>query len=473
MIPRRFSLIALLGTAIVCGTALVLHGYLGSYSRYLADDFCSAASADRFGILRAVWYWYLSWTGRYSASALDAVFGLAGPGITPFVPAVVLVVWLLALTLAASAMEPDAGHLPGVHSLAVATIGLYVTLALSPNVPQSLYWGQGMRSIIPPLILSALYFYCAVRSTTEPPPAERRGPALLILGFAMAFVIGGFNETYASIQLGCLALACAAFRMTPGFEARNRAFAFLIGGFLGAALSVLVVALSPGNALRQAFYPTPPALPALLWMAWQNFTKFLGGMLGAPEKVLAILGVIGTGLHRGWAPRRRTSGSRSAMLVVAVGLGVSFACFVPSAYGLSEAPPDRTLLVPSHIIAFTGLIAGWQLGRGFTGDQAASGRVSSRHTIAVLTSAAMLIASVLMVDARLLSSLPNFVRYADNWDTVDAQIRQAKEDGATEVWIQPIANWAGLNEPNDNPKFWLNKCLKDYYGIQVFGLDLQ
>jgi len=36
-----------------------------------------------------------------------------------------------------------------------------------------------------------------------------------------------------------------------------------------------------------------------------------------------------------------------------------------------------------------------------------------------------------------------------------------------------MANWAALNEPNDNPKFWVNQCLSDYYGIDVFGLDIQ
>jgi hypothetical protein len=95
---RRWRLLGLSLLSLAFLSTLAVHAYLGTYSRFIADDYCSAGMAKRFGVLRAVWYWYLNWTGRYSASALDAVFGLLGPAVTPFVPAAVLFAWLVVLT---------------------------------------------------------------------------------------------------------------------------------------------------------------------------------------------------------------------------------------------------------------------------------------------------------------------------------------------------------------------------------------
>ena len=43
--------------------------------------------------------------------------------------------------------------------------------------------------------------------------------------------------------------------------------------------------------------------------------------------------------------------------------------------------------------------------------------------------------------------------------------------GADQILIEPMDNWAGLNEPNDNPKFWVNVCYRQYYGIEVLAAE--
>jgi hypothetical protein len=50
---------------------------------------------------------------------------------------------------------------------------------------------------------------------------------------------------------------------------------------------------------------------------------------------------------------------------------------------------------------------------------------------------------------------------------MDAQITRAKAAGEQQVIIPIMTNWAGLDNPNDNPKFWLNYCYSKYYGINV------
>jgi nicotinamide riboside transporter PnuC len=66
----------------------------------MADDFCSAATAQSRGIIAGAAYWYLNWTGRFSANLLDSFFGYLGPAATPYATGLVLILWLAVLTYA-------------------------------------------------------------------------------------------------------------------------------------------------------------------------------------------------------------------------------------------------------------------------------------------------------------------------------------------------------------------------------------
>ena len=70
---------------------------------------------------------------------------------------------------------------------------------------------------------------------------------------------------------------------------------------------------------------------------------------------------------------------------------------------------------------------------------------------------------------RLYQSRSDFIQYANRWDKVEAQILKSKENGEKQLWIPGIQNWAQLNTPNDNPKFWVNVCMSAYYGIDILA----
>src|SRR5512142_861259 len=119
------ALIAIASTAV-----LGMHAYLGTYSRFMADDYCSASESLRLGVLRAAWFWYRSWTGRYSANVLDATFGALGPGITPIVTALVLALWLAGLFASLLMITKSRGtDRPLLLSLALAAAILFLPLA--------------------------------------------------------------------------------------------------------------------------------------------------------------------------------------------------------------------------------------------------------------------------------------------------------------------------------------------------------
>lgn len=61
------TILILLPTSI----ALSLYGYIGMFNRLLGDSLCSFYYAKRLGLFRSIWYWRITWSGRYSAYAFD------------------------------------------------------------------------------------------------------------------------------------------------------------------------------------------------------------------------------------------------------------------------------------------------------------------------------------------------------------------------------------------------------------------
>jgi Family of unknown function (DUF6056) len=449
---------------------LIVHAYLGTYSRFIADDYCSAGIAKKFGVLRAVWYWYLNWTGRYSASALDAVFGLLGPRVTPFVTAAVLLLWLAVLACAAAAFSGAPLRQRLLSAVMLALPLLYLTLILSPNVPQSLYWGQGMRSIVPPLILSAAYsVMLAWFIRKQQAPSLQR--AWVIVAFVLTLLSGGLNETFAALQMSALVFTLVLVVVAVHGESGRRGVQFVIAGLLGSAVAVALVIAAPGNAYRQAFYPPPPGLLGMLRISAPNFLVFLARTFSSPERLTAVIGGIGLSAFLGAqaAPVKRSPWLVAAIL--ALGLGLAFLCFLPAAYGLSDVPPERTLLIPSYIIAAALILASFVAGnqiafalRGRTGR-------SRSEVVLLVIGAALSLSSVALSDSALLANRAEYASYAAHWDEVNSQIISARDAGQSQVLISTMPNWAGLNEPNDNPKFWVDVCYRQYYGIEVLASD--
>ena len=94
---RRILLLFLLALFSI---PLATHIHLGSYSRLVADDFCSAAVANSQGIVRGSLYWYMNWTGRYAANLLDTMLASIGPRAIPYQTGSVVIIWFATLAFA-------------------------------------------------------------------------------------------------------------------------------------------------------------------------------------------------------------------------------------------------------------------------------------------------------------------------------------------------------------------------------------
>src|ERR1700690_1304682 len=144
---RRKNAVPFILMGILPAMMLILYGYIGSFIRYLADDYCSMFYAKKFSFFRSIWYWYINWSGRFSAYAVDWFVTRMGTRAVQFVPPVTLAFWLVVTVLAVYLFLRQ--KFPGDNafwmSLTLGIVFIFSMLLLSPNIQQSVFWWSGMR----------------------------------------------------------------------------------------------------------------------------------------------------------------------------------------------------------------------------------------------------------------------------------------------------------------------------------------
>ena len=453
--------------ALFCAP-LVIHIYLGSYSRFIADDFCSSAVAHSQGIFRGSIYWYLNWNGRFSSNLLDSLFGYLGPAATPFATGLVVTAWFIVLVIAVSQIVEKL-----LESAIIAAMVLFVVLDVLPLVGQSLYWGQGMRSVVPPLILGTLYVaLLAKRSKSQ----DRTSLLLLITSGLVTFIAVGFAETYFAVQTAAMVFALVIPVAFKRYAPPNRRsyFLLLIAGLAGSLAGGLLMFVAPGNKFRQSAFPPPPAIPELLSISLRGLNEFFDVVVLAPGKRYIWMGLICAGFIFGLQALqpREGSGRRDVWSLVwlpVVGFVLLLACWVPMAWGTSLTLAYRTFIIPAYVLVC--LVICWSY---IAGQLCRSAYVSFAQRIPAVASALPLI--VLLAFGILAVNISRemwrqrslFIGYARRWDEREQMIQRAKSQGLPYAVVLRQHNWAALDEIAVDPKItWLTKCVDEYYGINV------
>ena len=447
-------------------TGLAAYAYLGNFTRLIADDFCSMALADRLGLFRSVWYWYLNWSGRYTAFAADWLilsFSL-GPYRFHYVVPAVLLLWFIFTVLVLFLYFRRNNRLAFLHSLALAGIFLFGVLLLTPDIPQSLYWWNGMRSYALPLLVLTFYLFL-YRLKFE---RLKVNPWMSCsLGFFLFFLSGGISETMAVAQTAFL-LYIISLHLLKTVAGPKTKLMTLYYSLAGAAASLVVVILSPGNAIRQELLPPPPDAATLASISLQSYVVFIRTLWLEPVRAIGILAALIAALWTGGQYGNTASFRKE--LIPAYFLGgilVSFACFPPGVFGYSEPPPPRVMIIPIFFL-LTGL-----MGAGFMAGSWLAERTGPPWTASpiLLVLAVVLIAYSTTATARgLYQQRQIYTGFAERWDLADTRILQAKSAGQDSVTIPALNVWTGGGgDPIANPRYWVNQCYSLYYGLTVLG----
>src|SRR5262245_16244183 len=92
--------------AVCCAIPLATHAYLGTFARYMADDYCTSYSASQYGIVGSMLVFYRSWTGRFSLILLDGAVGSLDAHAVRWTPGLALIAWVTTVAAFLRAILP-------------------------------------------------------------------------------------------------------------------------------------------------------------------------------------------------------------------------------------------------------------------------------------------------------------------------------------------------------------------------------
>lgn len=460
--------------AVIGAVPLAAAASMGFFSRYIADDFCTAGTLRRLGFWESQSNWYLNWSGRYSFTLVATSLNVLGPAITPWLPLAALILWLGAGVYLFRAWIPEtersaSGGLPfGLSSLA-----LFFTVEGAANLYQSLYWQTGMLTYTLPLVLGTFYLGWLVKRTRK--EAGTRPATVSIAASAiLAFLTGGFSETFVALQTTAMALWVAGTLALRGGRGRPARWALPVAGLLGSLLALLVMAMAPGNAVRQSALPEQARWAEILIRSWKDMYIFLA-RVARDHTISAFLAV---SLPAAWA---FLAGARAGELsreernrawTVLVGLpfvtaALLLATIVPYEYAVSSYPDERVLITTQFVLGLGmmswGLVFGRAAARTLHRRIGSVGRVLS--TAGGLLLLAVLLAASVQTFRTIREPLPVAQAYAQAWDQRHQDLRLAAAENVETIAAASLRHMGGLAELGRDPGEWINRCIAWTYGL--------
>ena len=463
---------------------LAAHAYLGTFSRYLADDFCTASSLRRLGFAASQAYWYETWSGRFSFTFVVSLAQAVGPSLTPWLPSLALLAWLAAWLYFGRRVLGDSLRMGWPVWIPIGAVHAFATLHGAPSVYQSLYWQTGMTTYVLPMVLAIAYvgwmwpYATSGAETTKPGFRMKPGFGFGFVSFGVAFLLGGFSETYVALQTTALGMGLLLSLAFIEKEDRAKAATLIGFGLMGSILAGLVLALAPGTQVRSGLMPPHPALAELVRATLKDGYLFLARTVkGSPAAIALAVGLpcsfvlirdlaaAATG-SIGKELRRRTV---IVLILLPVLIPIlMLSTIAPYEYAISSYPDARVLVSTMFVLAGGLVVWGAALGRLLAGIPVLQSRRGSLAAIglAAIATLGLALASIQTASSTL-DSAPVARSYAQTWDKRDADLRRIAPAGEEPVATPSLRHMGGLAEIGRDPEEWINRCVAGTYGLEA------
>jgi len=466
----------LLRPALVAGvTALLLtlgmFGYLGTFTRYRADDYCDAVNVTHQSVFLSLSYRYLNISDRYSNLLFVALTERLAPRQIWIWPAAMILLWVTALTWMIHEIQCALRlRWPFLAEAHLGAMLAFFVIWQAPNLFQIFYWRSAMATHFVPIVyLLALgaWLLRTIRHFGQQRPPLWLGAACLVL----AFFGGGFSEPPLAVLIVLLGMAWAAVWFW-GRPPRRAAALSLIGWTLaGGLLALLVMKIAPGNALRLR---TPPPDPSTLISRTLLYTlQFIQDTLIVfPLPTLLSAGatfLLSYGLG-GPKPALSSGHARLRLAIMALTPLVMYiliaASFAPSVYGQSY-PVARARFSGRFIMTTAIMLEGACAGALLTAWKGRHQTLRTNLALALLTLFAFypLHAGGSALDRK----LGAYHQWASAWDWREAQILAQKARGEQDILVPELPGLEHVKELDTDPYFWINVCAAQFYGVRTLS----
>ena len=466
---------------------LIIHAYLGTYSRLYGDDFCYFAQLHSKGFFAALKYYYTSLTGRYS----DLVVALGtisfdnnyiyGTGIFIFLWLIILVYFIHLL------IGTKKKHY--LFSFLLASTIIYVSIELLPDKSfrrvisnfshtwdrypsfyEVLYWKSGRQRFITPMILGTI-LSCIIFFLFNPDNKLNKfinTNILTFFGSVLAFIASGFGETYFAIQTTTLTIILL---IVFYFNSRKKKLLRNLGIIWFSSLfSICIYLYSPGTETRMGFFQQPSDIMNLIGILFKSISSTIFIIFKWPGNLINLLSVVCISLYIGTEIRISGLSKKSIEFFIKIlpfsVLIVLVSSFLPAVYALSKGPPPRVLIFSIYITIF--LFSIWFL---LIGNLVARKKkiVLMKYSKPILVLFFLLFSVNSLRDSIKLYSLKHdFQSFSSSYDKREEAISEAKSKGLESLNVAELHHFIGGRElSNDSNQFWVNECICYYYGINL------
>ena len=449
--------------------ALLPFVYTGTFSRYQADDYCFSSSLIQNGYLGALWDNYSTWSNRFSTVM---VIGLIDPlkvfGMQ-ILPGILVSAMFAGIVLLFTQLRKLFGWLIGLPEIIIlVSMVTFFTIYTAPDQFQSFYWRSGsvtytLPVVLLPFILSLIVHFARNNLMSR----SSFLPAILI--FILALINGGFSETTAAFQAAVFGLIFIGIVLRPSLENSKSFKVLLISAVAGIVLAMVIMILSPGNAVRLQNMPETPGLFKLVYLSLRFGAGFLVNTVTDSPLPLIIssvtafaLAFLGKWNH---LPNKKLNWMFWVIPVSAFILVV--AVCAPSAYAQSAYAEARAFLPARWILTIAGIAWFYLLGIKYQQwylNRPKSNIKKAQSLVAVLI--VLLCFYPMRVMLITLGDIPNFEARAKAWDERAAIIEQERSLGHLEIEVQAMDSYGRIRELSDIPNLWVNRCAAIYYGVE-------
>jgi hypothetical protein len=472
---KYFRTILLLGLLAML-VAIGMFAYLGTFSRYFADDYCEAVRVNRESPFAAVSERYLAGSTR-SANRYSNLFFvgisemLARNSIPITIPAMV-VLWVIGLSWCAHELRRFFRidwFLP-VDFFWGLTLGFF-SLLLAPNLFQSVYWRSAMMTHFAPLVFGAFLSAYTVRQLRNL-QIEAPSPLAHVIVFLGSFLVAGFSEPPVATMVTTLPLLMGAVWFWGKAPVKQKHLALLAWAFAGALLGFLILVFSPAS-INVVETRQRDALAVLGLSFYYSYLFIIDSLKISPVPfvIIVFLPFSFIWLYKQAAATPLSRNQIYLLLLGSVIIPVFMwlliaASFAPSVYGQNyNFPVERTRFLARTIVIMAliaeGIIFGYLLHAWRFKYNPFFGQWAVLLSFAVLAIVYPLRAAwnVYQFD------VPIYRSHAEQWDLRDVQIREAIAAGAKDLTVQQLDSFGGAPEYKGNATHWVNRCAARYYGL--------
>ena len=463
----------------ICATAMLsivgVYSHLGTYSRYIADDYCEAArfmeSDSPIGMVIER-YMDGAWRGasRWSNLLFSGFSELLGDKSIQLTTSSMVVVWVLGLIWSIHELRKLIGiHWPNSMDWFLgAMLGVF-SLMQAPNLFQTIFWRASLMSHFMPLVVGTLlcaFWISQARISLSRPIPWPIYPFI----FFVTFIVAGFSEPPVTTMVTGLSLTMLAVWTWGAQSYKKRILTLLAWTFVSAFTALLAMVFSPAstNMVQEV---TPTAFQILERSFRFSYVFFADTLktLPTPSLISLLIPALLFWLYRQAAalelsqPQKRTiwiifwAAPFVMWILVAAG-------FAPSVYG-QNFPVERARFLARSIMTAAIMLEGAMLGL-----LAQDIRFKSARGLAQLTAVVLLFAAGFAYPVRAAINIykdshDEYSARAQAWDQRDAEIRLMIAQGETDLTIAQFDGIYNIKELDVRESYWVNKCAARFYGV--------